>query len=72
MKAYELPAQITSDGKIDIPDRLLTLLPKKDMIRVIILVEEPSDIEENSLWPRFTSEQFFSGYSDSDSIYDRG
>lgn len=46
MKAYEFSTTITPDGKLELPDHLknLSRIPK---IRVIVLVEEPSDIQSD-------------------------
>ena len=71
MKAYEIPIKITKEGKIELPDALLELLPREQLVRVIILVTEPTGAEEQAAWSRLTAEQFFAGYSEADSIYDR-
>ncbi|RKY60921.1 MAG: hypothetical protein DRP95_03570 [Candidatus Latescibacterota bacterium] len=68
MRAYELSVKVTSEGKLDLPDALSSLLPREQMVRVIILVPEPTG--EKEIWSRLTAEQFFSGYSEADSIYD--
>jgi hypothetical protein len=40
-------------------------------VRVIVLVQEPTDIEEeNAAWHRLAAEQFFADYSEEDAIYD--
>jgi len=70
MQAYELPVKVTSEGKLELPEGLLALLPRDRVIRVIILVPEPTDSEEQAAWSRLTAEQFFAGYSEADSIYD--
>ena len=71
MKAYEFPVKVTSDGRLELPDALLKLLPGNQTVRVIILVSEPTDMEEQAAWSRLTAEQFFAGYSEADAIYDR-
>ena len=71
MKAYEIPVKVTPEGKVELPDALLASLPRNQTIRVIILVPEPSDQEENAAWSSLTAEQFLAGYSETDSIYDR-
>jgi hypothetical protein len=38
---------------------------------MIILVPEPTDLEEQEAWSRLTAEQFLAGYSEADAIYDR-
>jgi hypothetical protein len=45
MKAYEFPAKVTPDGKLELPDMRLEDLPNNSVVRVIVLIEEPSDVE---------------------------
>lgn len=71
MKAYEIPMKVSAEGRLELPDALLTLLPREQVVRVLILVPETTEQEENALWPRLTAEQFLAGYSEVDSIYDR-
>jgi len=71
MKAYEFPIKITTEGKLLLPEALLKLLPENQVVRVIILISEPQDLEEQLYWSRLTAEQFFAGYSETDAIYDR-
>ncbi|RKY65337.1 MAG: hypothetical protein DRP99_00300 [Candidatus Latescibacterota bacterium] len=70
MKAYEIPVKVSAEGKLELPKSLSALLPREQVVRVIILVPEPTD-EEESLWSRLTAEQFLAGYSEADSIYDK-
>jgi hypothetical protein len=71
MKAYEFPVKVTPDGKLALPDTLLKLLPNNQVVRIILLVSEPTDVEEQAAWSQLTSEQFLAGYSEADTIYDR-
>jgi len=71
MKAYEFPVKVTSDGKLALPDTLLKLLPNNQVVRIILLVSEPTDMEEQAAWSQLTAEQFLAGYSEADTIYDR-
>ncbi len=71
MKAYEIPIKVTKEGKIESLDALLELLPRNQVVRVIILIPEPTEAEEDAVWSRLTAEQFLAGYSETDSIYDR-
>lgn len=71
MKAYETPAKVTEEGRIELPDALLAVLPRNQTIRVIILVPESADREENAAWSRLAAEQFLAGYSEADSIYNQ-
>jgi hypothetical protein len=71
MKAYEFPVKVTSDGRLILPDTLSELLPSNQVVRVILLVSEPTDVEEQAVWSHLTAEQFFAGYSEADAVYDR-
>jgi len=63
-------AKGTAEGKLELPDALMKLLPANEVVRVIILVSEPTDMEEQAAWSRLTAEQFFTGYSEADAVYD--
>ncbi|NER81117.1 MAG: hypothetical protein F6K42_16435 [Leptolyngbya sp. SIO1D8] len=47
MQAYELSATLTSNGQLVLPDFHLDPIFHNSQIRVIILVEETSDIPDN-------------------------
>jgi hypothetical protein len=70
MKAYEFTAEITPEGKLDIPSALAEMLPPGRSVRLLILIDEPKDTNEQAAWSRLTAEQFLAGYGESDSIYD--
>lgn len=71
MKAYEFPAQITTEGKIELPDTVLQQLPHNQQVKVIILVNESSEDEkDDKAWNRLAAEQLLKGYSEEDAIYD--
>jgi len=71
MKAYELPAKITPEGNLELPERLRRMLPAGKTARVIVLVPDPSDVDEQSAWEDLTANQFLSGYAAADAVYDR-
>ncbi|PIP40707.1 hypothetical protein COZ71_01750 [Candidatus Desantisbacteria bacterium CG_4_8_14_3_um_filter_40_12] len=71
MKAYEIPIKIPKEGNIELPETLLSVLPRGQVVRMIILSPESIDGNEQILWSQLTTEQFFAGYSEADSIYDR-
>jgi hypothetical protein len=72
MKAIEFQTKITSDGKIDVPGSFFKELKCKQVVRVIVLISEPTEvISEEQLWTRLTEEQFIAGYSDADAVYDQ-
>jgi hypothetical protein len=70
MKAYEFPAQLTPEGRLEVDEGLLPSLPVKQMVKVILLIDEPADSAEKNSWVQLTTEQFLSGYSEADAIYD--
>jgi hypothetical protein len=71
MKAYEFPANVTDEGKIELPDVILQKLANNQQVKVILLVTEPIEEEqEESAWHRLAAEQLLKGYSEDDAIYD--
>ncbi|MFH7028728.1 MAG: hypothetical protein ACHBN1_25870 [Heteroscytonema crispum UTEX LB 1556] len=71
MKAYEFPAKVTTEGKIELPDTILQKLAHNQQVKVIILVNEPrEDQEDDKAWNRLAGEQLLKGYSEEDAIYD--
>ncbi len=72
MKTYEFPAKVTPAGDLELPDALAELLEQNDAARVVILLPEPADDEEDADWERLGDEEFLAGYTAADSIYDRG
>ena len=71
MKAYELPAKITPEGNLELPERLRRLLPAGNAARVIVLIPDPAGADEQNAWERLTADQFCSGCAAADSVYDR-
>jgi len=71
MKAYEVAAQVTPEGEFVLPATFVAQLPRQQIIRVIVLVPEPTDLEEQAAWSSLTAEQFLAGYSEADAIYDQ-
>jgi len=70
MKAVEFKARM-KNKLIRVPDNLSSELSEDKDVRVIVLLEEIKDQEENDFMI-LSKEQFLAGYSDSDSIYDNG
>lgn len=71
MKAYEFPANVTTEGKIELPDVILQQLANNQQVKVILLVNEPTEAEqEEAAWQRLTAKQLLKGYSEEDAIYD--
>jgi len=71
MKVYEFPVNVTPEGRLDIPSALTEVLPRGQVVRMLILISDPSDASEQTGWARLTNEQFFAGYDDADAIYDK-
>jgi hypothetical protein len=73
MKAYEFPAKVTSDGRLELPDIQLEDVLFDQKVRIIVLVSEPAEVErpEDADWSRLAIEQFFADNSEADAIYDR-
>ena len=69
MKAYEIPATITKDGKLKIPQNIMDKIPKKVTIKVILLI--PENLSKDKDWEKETAIQFMNGYAESDAIYDK-
>ncbi len=45
MKAYEFPCKVTPEGRLELPEALTKLLPANQVVRVIILLNEPTERE---------------------------
>ena len=79
MKAYEFPVRVTEEKKLEFSDDLLNALPANEVVRLILLVDDPEERatrllqqrEDDEVWERLTVDQFLDGYSEADSIYDK-
>lgn len=71
MKAYEFAGEVTADGQLKIPETALSQLAgRQQAVRVIVLVQEPSEAEAEDAWKTLAANQFLAGYSPEDAIYD--
>jgi hypothetical protein len=70
MKAYEFPAYVTQDGQLRLPEAALAQIKGEQVVRVIVLIQEPVDISSEQAWSILTAEQFLAGYTAEDAIYD--
>jgi hypothetical protein len=70
MRAYEFPSNVTSDGHLELPPELLDLIPSGQIVRVVVLVSDPAEIEQQAATARHLAEQFLATYSNADSAYD--
>ena len=71
MKAYEVPVKIGPNGQLSLPESVTKLLPPGRTARVLILVPDPSDADEQQVWYHLAGEQFVAGYAEADAVYDR-
>ncbi len=67
MKAIEVTGKISDQGDLLLNNPLN--LTRCDCVRVIVLVPEDENESEEADWANLTSEQFFRGYAQADSIY---
>lgn len=67
MEAYEFAVKISSDRKIEIPDKYKKNISPNQEVNVIILIKD--ETEED--WNNLTLKEFFEGYNEKDSIYDK-
>jgi hypothetical protein len=49
MKAYEFPCKVTPEGRLELPEALTKLLPANQVVRVIILLNEPTERRRGSM-----------------------
>lgn len=70
MKAYEFPVKVSLEGTLEIPAPVSELLPRGEIVRVILLVREPDEVYEQKEWSYLAAKEFLEGYAESDSIYD--
>ncbi len=70
MKAYEFPVQVTQDGQLRLPEAALAQIDGEQVVRVIVLIQEPVDASVDQAWSTLAAEQFLAGYSAEDAIYD--
>jgi hypothetical protein len=70
MRAYEFPSKVTPDGNLELPPELLDLIPAGQIVRVVVLVSEPAELEEQAATARHLAEQFLATYSSADAAYD--
>jgi hypothetical protein len=64
MKAVQFLSQITSDGKINVPDKILKELSDYQNLQIIILVQDKNNQQEDNLWYDLAAEQLLSGYEE--------
>ena len=70
MQMYEIPIEITPEGKLELPYTLMERMKRGQSIRLIALLDDSENGGDDRDWARMTAEQFLAGYADADSIYD--
>jgi hypothetical protein len=72
MTALEFRSSLNPDGSMQVPQDVALQLQNVPSFRVLLLVPTPSETaeEEDEAWDKLTEQEFFKGYSDSDSVYD--
>jgi hypothetical protein len=56
MKAYEFPSQVTADGKLTLPETVLANLSNQQSVRIIMLVNEGIEEQEQTEWSQLTAD----------------
>ena len=67
MEAYEFPVKISSDRRVEIPDKYKNNILPNQEVNVIILIKDETEKD----WNNLTLKEFFEGYIGKDSIYDK-
>jgi hypothetical protein len=68
MRVLEFQTQLNPDHTLTVPPGVAQQIQGDEAVRVVLFV--PDAVEDQS-WATMTAEQFLSGYSDSDAIYDQ-
>ena len=70
--AYRVSIEVTDEGKLELPQNLVELLQPGCLVHITVVPNELTAQEiENLEWGNLTAQQFLSGYSDADAIYDK-
>ncbi|MFQ4139847.1 hypothetical protein PGN35_026385 [Nodosilinea sp. PGN35] len=65
-----LRGEAMADGQLKLPESALAQLAGHHAVRVIVLVQDSPEGEEEAEWNAMATEQFLVGYSEADAIYD--
>jgi hypothetical protein len=68
MKILEFQTQLNPDHTLTVPPGVAEQIHGEEAVRVVLFVP---DAAEDQSWAGLTAEQFLSGYSDGDAIYDQ-
>ena len=70
--AYRVSIEVTNEGKLELPQDLVEHLQPGRLVHVTVVPNEMTAQEIEDLeWDKLTAQQFLSGYSEADSIYDK-
>lgn len=70
MKAFETNIQISKNGKIEIPEEVVKLLPKGKTLRAIFLVDEANDIKFHTTQDDLHYQEFSYSFPVTEGVYD--
>jgi hypothetical protein len=70
MKAYEFAGEVMADAQLKLPESALAQLVGQHVTKVIVLVQDSPEEDEDAEWNAMAAEQFLAGYSEADAIYD--
>ena len=66
MRTIEFQTQLRPDKTLAVPDDVAVNIPVGQNIRVVVLLEGPTDVD----WEGLATAEFGPGYADADSVYD--
>ncbi len=69
MKAYEFAAEVMADGHLTLPESSLAQLAGHHAVKVIVLVQDAPEAEEEVEWQAMAAEQLLAGYCEADAVY---
>jgi DNA-binding transcriptional regulator/RsmH inhibitor MraZ len=70
VRALESEAVLDAQGRLAVPDEVADALSRGARVRVILLIDDPADRDEN-LWSRAATAEFLADDHDGDAVYDR-
>jgi hypothetical protein len=70
--ALEFQTSLESNGTLKVPPEVASQLQNVSSFRVLLLLPTPHETaeEEDAAWDKLTEQEFFKGYTNSDSVYD--
>lgn len=69
-ESYEFAVKANTEGRIEWPDELLRVVRGHEAVRMIVLISEETDEdEEDEAWRRYETERFLRFYSVEEATY---